>query len=66
MMTTDIDMPGRPQQDWYAKDAGKLGDLATAAFEILGRCVRLSSSLISGTGWKNVGMSKLDQRSRPG
>jgi len=48
-------MPGRPSQHWYAKDTGKLGDLATAAFEILGRCVQSSTSLTKKTGWKNVG-----------
>jgi hypothetical protein len=58
-MTADIDMPGRPIQRWYARDTGKLGDLATAAFEILGRCVQSSTSLTKKTGWKNVGMLRL-------
>lgn len=59
MMTADIDMPGRPIQPWYAQDTVKLGDLAIAAFEILGRCVESSTIPPKKTGWKNVGMFRL-------
>lgn len=59
MMTFDIDMPGRPIQRWYAQDTAKLGDLAMAAFEILGQCVQSWTSPMKKTGWKNIGMLRL-------
>lgn len=56
MMTTDIDMPGRPVQRFHTQDTTKLGDLATAAFDIWEQCVHTSTSLTKKTGWLNVGM----------
>lgn len=52
-------MPGRPSQTWHSRDTAKLGDMATAAFEVLGRCVHMSSTLNRYPGWKNVGMLPL-------
>lgn len=59
MMTIDVDMPGRPIQHWHAEDTGNLGDLATAAFDILGRCIQPSPGLSKKSGWKNVGTFRL-------
>lgn len=51
MMTTDIDMPGRPKQSWYAKDDATLKSVAIAAYEILIYCVDRRRI----AGWKAVG-----------
>ena len=53
MMTTDIDMPGRPLQKWYAADVAKLKSVAIAAYEILTYCVQTQSL----AGWRAVGMT---------
>ena len=51
MMTTDIDMPGRPRQAWYAKDDATLRSVAIAAYEALVYCV----DGLGYAGWKSVG-----------
>ena len=51
MMTYDIDMPGRPQQTWYAHDHARLLDVAYVAYETLIHCLHGSGQ----AGWKSIG-----------
>lgn len=53
MMTTDIDMPGRPRRAWYSKDTATLKEVSVATYQVLTQCVQVRRL----AGWMAVGMS---------
>ena len=61
MMVEDIDMPGRPQQTWYAKDVATLRSVAIAAYEVLAYCVQDQRQ----AGWKSVGKPSISLPREP-